>query len=223
MQTIDQRVRGRDSLTKVIFSKNLYPELRKFAPIEGVVERFKRDFTLKLEGVGDQNGRPATIAFTVTYGGRDPALVADVSNTLAALYVDENTKSRRRQAIVTAEFLEKEVERARQAMDTSDRRVSEIARNNIDVLPQQIEVNMAALNRVNDNLRQNGEYQLRAVERRERLEKELADSALTGPPTSEEAISARLEKLKGDLADLRRSYSDKHPDVIRMTQEIAAL
>ena len=223
IQTIDQRVRGRDSLTKVIFSKNLYPELRKVAPIEGVVERFKNDFTLKLEGVGDPTGRTATIAFTVTYGGRDPAVVADVSNTLAALYVDENTKSRRRQAVVTAEFLEKEVERARQAMDTSDRRATEIARNNIDVLPQQIEVNMAALNRVNDNLRQIGEYQLRAIERRERLEKELADSALTGTATSEEAISARLEKLKGDLADLRRKYSDKHPDVIRMTQEIAAL
>jgi polysaccharide chain length determinant protein (PEP-CTERM system associated) len=223
IQTIDQRVRGRDSLSKVIFSKNLYPELRKFAPIEGVVERLKRDFTLKLEGVGDQNGRPATIAFTVTYGGRDPALVADVANTLAGLYVDENTKSRKRQAMVTTEFLEKEVERARQAMNTSDRRASEFARNNVDVLPQQLEVNMAALNRVNDRLRQNGEYQLRAIERGERLEKELADSALTGTATSEEAISARLEKLKGDLADLRRSYSDKHPDVIRMTQEIAAL
>jgi protein tyrosine kinase modulator len=223
IQTIDQRVRGRDTLSKVIFSKNLYPELRKFAPIESVVERLKRDFTLKLEGVGDQNGRPATIAFTVTYGGRDPALVADVANTLAGLYVDENTKSRKRQAMVTAEFLEKEVERARQAMNTSERRASEFAKNNVDVLPQQLEVNMAALNRVTNNLRQNGEYQLRAIERRERLEKELADSALTGTATSEEAISARLEKLKGELADLRRSYSDKHPDVIRMTQEIAAL
>ena len=223
IQTIDQRVRGRATLSKVIFSKNLYPELRNVAPIEGVVERFKRDFTLKLEGVGDTNGRSATIAFTVTYGGRDPALVADVANTLAGLYVDENTKSRKRQAIVTAEFLEKEVESARQAMDTSDRRASEFARNNVDVLPQQVEVNMAALNRVNDNLRQNGEYQLRAMERRERIEKELAESALTGTATSEEAIEARLEKLKGDLADLRRNYSDKHPDVIRMTQEIAAL
>src|SRR4029450_2637223 len=70
IQTIDQRVRGRDILSKVIFSKNLYPELRKVAPIENVVERFKRDFTLKLEGVGDQNGRPKTISFTPTYGRR---------------------------------------------------------------------------------------------------------------------------------------------------------
>jgi protein tyrosine kinase modulator len=223
IQTIDQRVRGRDSLSKVIFSKNLYPELRKVAPIEGVVERFKKDFTLKLEGAGDQNGRATTIAFTVTYGGRDPALVADVTNTLAALYVDENTKSRKRQALVTAEFLEKEVERARQTLDTSDRRSSEFTRNNADLLPQQVEVNLSALDRLSTDLRQNGEYQLRAIERRERLEKDLADSALTGTATSEEAISARLEKLKGDLADLRRNYSDKHPDVIRVTAEIAAL
>jgi succinoglycan biosynthesis transport protein ExoP len=67
------------------------------------------------------------------------------------------------------------------------------------------------------------EYQLRAIERRERLEKELSESALTGTATSEEAISARLEKLRGDLADLRRSFSDKHPDVIRLQGEIASL
>lgn len=223
IQTIDQRVRGRDSLSKVIFAKNLYPELRKVAPIESVIERMKKDFTLQLEGVGDQNGRSATIAFTITYGGRDPALVADVANTLAGLYVDENTRSRKRQALVTAEFLEKEVERARASVDTSTRRAAEFTRANVDILPQQVEVNIAALDRLSTSLRQNGEYQLRAVERRERLEKELADSALTGTATSEEAISARLEKLKGDLADLRRNFSDKHPDVIRLTGEIASL
>jgi len=223
IQTIDQRVRGRDILSKVIFSKNLYPELRKVAPIENVVERLKKDYTLKLEGVGDQNGRPKTIAFTLTYGGRDPVLVADVANTLAGLYVDENTRSRKRQAQVTAEFLEKEVERTRQAMDSTNRRATEFTQNNADLLPQQVEINMAALDRVSSDLRQNGEYQLRAIERRERLEKELADSALTGTATSEEAISARLEKLKGDLADLRRNYSDKHPDVIRVQGEIASL
>src|SRR4029450_4524824 len=93
IQTIDQRGRGREILSEVIFRKNLYPELRKVAPIENVVERLKKDYTLKLEGVGDQNGRPKTIAFTLTYGGRDPVLVADVANTLAGLYVDENTRS----------------------------------------------------------------------------------------------------------------------------------
>jgi succinoglycan biosynthesis transport protein ExoP len=224
IQTIDQRVRGRDTLSKVIFSKNLYPELRQFVPIEAVVERMGRDFTLQLEGVTDQGGRRvSTVAFTLTYGGRDPALVADVANTLAALYVEENTKSRQRQAMVTAEFLEKEVERARATMDTSDRRAAEFTRANADVLPQQLEVNMAALDRVTTDLRQNGEYQLRAIERRERLEKELSESALTGTATSEEAIAARLEKLQGDLADLRRNFSDKHPDVIRLSGEIASL
>jgi len=223
IQTIDQRLRGRDSLAKVIFAKNLYPELRKVAPIEAVVDRMRKDYTLQLEGVGDQNGRNATIAFTVTYGGRDPVLVADVANTLAGLYVEENSRSRKRQAMVTAEFLEKEVERARGALDSTDRRATEFTRNNADVLPQQVEANIAALDRLSTDLRQNGEYQLRAIERRERLEKELADSALTGTATSEEAISARLEKLKGDLADLRRNYSEKHPDVIRMTAEIATL
>jgi len=208
IQTIDQRVRGRDSLSKVIFAKNLYPELRQVAPIESVIERMKKDFTLQLEGVGDQNGRSATIAFTITYGGRDPALVADVANTLAGLYVNENTRSRKRQALVTAEFLEKEVERARASVDTSDRRSAEFTRANADVLPQQVEVNMAALDRLSTALSQNGEYQLRAVERRERLEKELADSALTGTATSEEAIGCMgvaSKALRGNRESCRCS------------------
>jgi polysaccharide biosynthesis transport protein len=223
IQTIDQRVRGRETLSTVIENKNLYPELRQVVPIDVIVDRMREDFTLELEGIGDEVGRKATVAFTVSYRGRDPKTVAEVANTLAQLYVEENTRSRKRQALVTAEFLQKEVERARQDMDSQDRRATEFTRRNADILPQQVEVNIAALDRLSTELRQNGEYQLRAIERRERLEKDLAESALTGTATSEEAISARLEKLKGDLADLRRNFSDKHPDVIRLTGEIAAL
>jgi protein tyrosine kinase modulator len=223
IQTIDQRVRSRENLSKLILGKNLYPALRRVAPIEAVVDRIRRDFSLQLEGVNDASGRSATTAFTITYRGRDPATVAEVANTLAALYVEENTRIRRQQAVATAQFLAHEVDRARQEMDAQDRRASEFTRRNADVLPQQLEVNMAALDRISTELRQNGEYQLRAIERRERLEKELADSALTGTATSEEAMAARLEKLRGDLADLRRNFSDKHPDVIRLSAEIAAL
>ena len=224
IQTIDQRVRARESLSKVITDKNLYPALRRVVPMDVLVDRMRQDLTLKLEGIGEQqNGKPTTVGFTVTYRGRDPQTVADVANTIAALYVEENTKSRKRQAVVTANVLEQEVERAKREMDALDRRASEFTRQNTEALPQQLEVNMAALERLSTELRQNGEYQLRAIERRERLEKELADSASTGAGTSEEAMSARLEKLRGDLAELKRNYSDKHPDVIRVTGEIAAL
>ena len=223
IQTIDQQVRSRESLRNLIVGMNLYPELRPLVPLDALVERMRQDVALRLEGVEQASGNSATVAFTITYRGRDPATVADVTNALAALYVEENTTSRERQATETAKFLGKEVDRARRELDAQEQRSGEFARLHADELPQQLEVNIAGLDRVSTQLRQNGEYQLRALERRERLEKELADSAVSGPATSQEAIAARLEKLRADLAELRRKFSENHPDVIRLTTEIAAL
>jgi len=223
IQTIHQQVMSRARLTDVITRFGLYRDLWGIVPIDALVERMRREIQLTLRGVEQTSGRGGTIAFTLSYSGREPRTVAQVTNTLAAFYVEENTKSRERQATQTAEFLKAQLADIKRELDEQQRRLSEFKLRHAGEL-QQVEVNLTALDRLNTQLRLTSESQIRAMERRERLEQQLADTesaALVTPQADSPA--AQLLKLKQELAELRRRFSDQYPDVIRVKAEIAAL
>lgn len=224
IQTIHRQVTSRARLSDVIARFDLYPELRARAPMEAAVNRMRRDIDFGLSGVEQMTGRTATIAFTLSYSGRDPFTVAEVANTLVASYVDENTKTRERQAVRTAEFLKTQLDEVKRELDAHEQRARDFTLRHTSELPQQVDVNLAALDRLNTQLRLNGEYQLRAIERRERLEYQLADAdaepAAAPPPDSR---AAQILKLEQELGELRSKFSDRYPDVIRVKAEIAAL
>jgi polysaccharide biosynthesis transport protein len=225
IQTIRQHVMSRDRLVELISRLGLYPELRKKWPADALVDRMRRDVRLDLAGADSSIGRGPTIAFTVSYIGRDPQTVAHVANTLVSAYIEENTKSRTSQVARTAEILRTQLAEAKQELDARERRASELKSRHTGELPEQLPANIAALDRVATQLRLNGEYQLRAIERRERLERQLAEAATTPPAATvaDDPDSAQLSKLREELAELRRQFSDQYPDVIRVKAQVAAL
>lgn len=225
LQTIQQRVMSRERLSNLIARMHLYPELQGVAPIEAIVNRMRSDIIpLQLRSVDQASGHAMTIAFTLGYRGRDPWTVAQVANALVGFYVEENTDARERQATRTVDFLAAQLADAKRELDDQDRLTNEFTLRHTEELPQQIEANLAALDRLNTQLRLNGEYQLRAIERRERLEQELAEGATVAagtPPPPNPAVE--LATLKRRLSELRRRFSDQYPDVRRLTAEIAAM
>jgi polysaccharide chain length determinant protein (PEP-CTERM system associated) len=223
IQTIHQQVMSRARLTDVINRLDLYRDLRDHMPIDAIVQRMRRDIQLELKGVDQTTGRTATIAFTLGYSGRDPETVALVANTLVGLYVDENTKSREQQASRTATFLKDQLAEVKRGLDDQERRANDFKMEHTGELPQQLEVNLAALERLSSQLRLNGEYQLRAIERRERFEKQLSEAASAEPDLPPSAPISKLPQLYRDLAELQTQFSDHYPDVIRVKAEIAAL
>ena len=224
IQTIHQQMMSRARLSELINRLNLYPELRGVVPIQALVERMRREVTLSLSGVEQMmTGRNATIAFNVGYSGRDPRKVADVVNTLVAAYVEENSKSRERQAQRTAAFLKTQLDAVKDEVAAQERRAGEFKERYSSELPQQLEANLSALDRFSTRLRLNGEYQVRAMERRDRLDREFQAARAAKPrPDGAEPVG-QLEKLKASLVELRHKYSDRYPDIIRLKAEIEAL
>jgi polysaccharide chain length determinant protein (PEP-CTERM system associated) len=226
IQTIHQQVMSRARLADVITRLNLYPELRGRAPMDAIANRMRRDIgPLDLKAVDQTTGRTATIAFSIGYTSRDPEAVARVANTLVGFYVEENTRSRERQAARTAQFLKEQLAEVKRELDAQEQRTTQFRALHGTELPEQVAVNLATLERLNGKLRLNAEYQSRVMERRERLERQLAEAGSpSGPATPAlTPAAAQLVKLKQDLADLRRQYSDQYPEVIRVKAEIAVL
>jgi len=221
LQTIGQEVLSRARLEGLITRFSLYPDMRSKAPMEAIVEKMRRDIRLEFKGAEQMSGRTATVAFNLSYRGRDPETVAQVANTLASFYVEENSKIRERQASQTTQFLKVQLEATKARLDEQEARVRNFRARHLGELPQQMGLNLATLERLQAQLHLNSTNLLRARDQRAALLKQLTGSDASG--AGADSASARLIKLKRELVELRTRFSDKYPDVVRVKTEIAAL
>src|SRR5215472_4182228 len=111
LQIISQEILSRARLEELMTRFDLYPDLRTRISREELVERFRRDIVLEVKATGrmSSNGQPGTVAFALSYTGRDPQTVARVTNTVANFYPAENSRAREEQAAGTATFLKKQL------------------------------------------------------------------------------------------------------------------
>jgi len=239
LQTITQEILSRSRLEQLISRFGLYPDLRRRVSPEELIERMRKDIQLDLRSAEVKGTeRRATIAFALRYRGSDPQTVAVVTNTLASFYIEENLKVRERQAASTSEFLRIQLEQVKAKLDEQEKQVSEFKKRYAGELPQENEVNLATLERLNTQLRLNTDNQARVLERRAILDRQMAEmmpaagsagagndatSAVSssGRYAAPDPTAVRLARLRQELAELKTRFSDRYPDVIRLKVEIA--
>src|SRR5437879_6260418 len=84
LQTITQEIFSRASLEGLITRFNLYTRLRAQLSTQNLVARMRNDIILVMKSDAANPGGAKMVAFTISYRGSDPAIVAEVTNTLAA-------------------------------------------------------------------------------------------------------------------------------------------
>jgi polysaccharide chain length determinant protein (PEP-CTERM system associated) len=226
LHTISQEILSRSRLDALIRQFNLYSDLRQHVSLEEVIERMRKDIRLELKSVDQKEDRrgSATVAFALSYEGRDPATVARVTNTLASFYIEENLKARERQAAGTSEFLKVQVADVKKRLDDQEAVLSAFKKRYMGELPQQTDANLNTVERLNAQLRMNSDNQMRLQERRESLGRQLTEAASLAPGSAgPEGNAQRLYRLNLELRARRATYSDKYPDIVRIKQEIAEL
>jgi polysaccharide chain length determinant protein (PEP-CTERM system associated) len=225
LHVIKQEILSRDRLTDLIKRFNLYPDLRAKTPMDAVLDQMRRDIDIELNGPEQVSGRKTTVSFKLSYTGASDKLVADVTNALATFYVAQNASIRSEEASRTAEFLKAQLDATKRQLDRHEQGMREYTTNHPGELPQQVEVNLAALERLNTQLRLNGERQLKLLEDREKLTTGLTvtQNAVTGERTAiVDAGPDRIEQLKHDLQLLEGQFNSRYPDVVKLKAEIAA-
>jgi succinoglycan biosynthesis transport protein ExoP len=226
LHVIKQETLSRERLTALVNRFNLYPELRENGAIESALDRTRDDIQVEPSGPEQVSGRTKTVAFRLNYAGRDRDTVADVTNAIAAFYVAQNDQMRRGEAAQTTQFLKAQLDEAKKELDKQEQTVQSYNTRHVGQLPQQFELNLASLDRLNTQLRINGERQLRAIEQRGRLTDDalILESGGSNPASAEAPAGVdRLEKLKGDLKTLETQFTANHPDVKRLRDEIARI
>src|SRR5688572_21797700 len=223
LHVIKQETLSRERLSGVVQRFDLYPELRTNGAIESALERTREDIQVEQTGPEQISGRTKTVAFKLTYAGRNRDTVADVTNAIAAFYVAQNDRMRTEEAAQTTQFLKAQLDDAKKALDREEQSIKSYNTRHVGQLPQQFELNLAALDRLNTQLRINGERQMRAIEQRGRLTDDalILESGTPAAAAEPDRSIDRLEKLKQDLKLLETQFTEKHPDVQRLREEIA--
>jgi polysaccharide chain length determinant protein (PEP-CTERM system associated) len=220
LHVIRQEILSRARLTELITRYDLYPDVRH-TDLDQAIELVRRDIEIELTGPEQVSGRTKTVAFNLSFTGAKRETVAEVTNAIAAFYVNQNTQMRSEEAARAAQFLRSQIQSAKAQMDRDEQQVKAYTSRHVGELPQQVDVNLATLERLNTQLRINSERQLRTLEQRDRLFEAPAPVAPPQPPPVSPE-DARLRALKRDLAQLD-GFPEKHPDVRRLKDAIAAL
>jgi succinoglycan biosynthesis transport protein ExoP len=206
--TIEQELLSRGLLSELIAKQGLYNNWRRRgASMESVVDRMRRD--IHVEASRTDRGRPTTIGLKISYIGLDPKSAAAVPNALATLYVEENTRMRERHTADMAGFLKAQLEKTAQVVAQQQERINQFKQVHAGMLPEEMSFNMVTLERLNLQLRMNSDDQLKQQER----------LAATPAPAAPDSLTA----LKQKLAELQSRFTDKHPDVIHLKEQIADL
>lgn len=225
LQAINQRIMSSTMLLDIINRFNLYADERKKMTTEEVVDKMRKKYikfdTISADVIDQRTGRPAsaTIAFSVSFDGRNPDVVLQVANVLSSLYLEENLKSREQQTAGASKFIDEEAKTIKENLAELDARIAVFKRKNLDSLPELSQLNLQTLDRTDRDLDQLKD-QLRTLKEKEGY---LLTQLASTPQDVSNPDRDRLKELRGKIVNLRTRYSESYPDVIKTKQEIAEL
>ena len=233
IEKINQQILIRPKLLEIINEFNLYPDIRdKKTPTE-LVKKIRKDIGLEKIAARWQSkreGRPvaATVAFSLSYDGKDPVIVQKVVNKLSNLYLEEDIKKRGNLAAGTTDFLKAELRRLGTEISRHEQIISDFKQNHLRELPADRGYNLQAVARLERESDRLDSKQQLLEERRVLLQSQLINvEPLTPIIISGETLALnpaeRLKKLRLELVSLQSIYSEKHPNIKSKKRQIAEL
>lgn len=230
VQAMQQRVTTSENLTAIIEKLNLYAVERSSTPMSQVVNEMRNDIGLSIiradttsKGMRDTG---AAIAFTLWFDADNPRTAQQVTSELVALYLSERQTDRVTRVTSTKEFLNAEAMRAQRDVQALEAQVENFKAKYTGYLPEDRTMNAQLLDRTENQILDLTRQARSLRERETTLQSQLAVTAKYLPVSTVQDSSspdAQLAMLEGKLEIIRAKYGDKHPDVVALQRQIAAL
>jgi polysaccharide biosynthesis transport protein len=234
IKVISQRIFTLANIMDIVQRYTLWDEAElKRTPRTEIMSKFQKNMKLDVisaEVMDPRYGRSteATIAFTLSFDHRNPAVAQKVANELVNLYMNENLKSRTEKSATTASFLKGEADALNNHIREIEQKLSDFKQQNEGALPELSQYNLSVVERstseLSDARARIAELQKRKLELQANMA-QISPYAATDLPTGERALSDRdrLKALQSEFRNKSALYSADHPDVARLQREIAHL
>jgi polysaccharide biosynthesis transport protein len=222
VQSISEQILSRTRLLHIIDQFGLYAGAQS---ADEKVESMRKDIGIDL--VRDPGER--ITSFNVSYKAGNPKIAQNVTSELTNLFINENLQVRQQQSEDTTKFLESQLATARQSLSQQEERIRQFKGQYVGEMPEQVASNLQILSGLQSQLgaeddalnaaRQQHVYLQTLADQYRSLQAtgHSADGVAVGLP----ALDQELEREKSQLADLRSRYTDRHPDVRKLKEQIA--
>ncbi len=227
-QQILSRTRLQDTIDRIHLYSQPYGVNGAVKSVDSV-EQMRNDIKIELV---QTPGRPGEFtAFKMRYSARSPELAQQVNSELTRLFIDENEKAQQELSENTTAFLERQLADARANMEAQEAKVAAFKAKHLGELPTQLESNVQILSGLQNQL-QNAQRTLDAAKQQKLyleslLQQYQAAQGSLAPVGGEsiltplQAMDKELRDMRLRLRDLQSRYTEQHPDIIALKDEIA--
>jgi polysaccharide biosynthesis transport protein len=226
MQSITQQILSRTRLLRIIDQFNLYSGPHSQRTDDERVELMRKDIDIQTV----RDSRNEITSFNVSYTCSNPRLAQQVTSELTNLFINENVQARQQESTDTTNFLESQLATANTSLSQQEDQIRQFKAQHVGEMPDQLASNLQILSGLQSQL-QNEEDALNSSKQQHVYLQSLADQYRTlqgskggsgsGTVGGLPAINQELDTLKAQLADLQSHYTDRHPDVRKVKEQIA--
>jgi len=238
LDALSRQILSRSNLEKIMKDFNIYsePKYDSLFVEDKIADMRKRifvDLIKREEPGGWARNYARAYAFSISFEGKEPEKVMKVTNALASYFIDENIRFRETEAIGISNFLDEELNSIRLELVVKEKELKEYRRKYMYELPEQLETNLGMLTRLEEQLKVKQTNLLDAKNKLVMFMDQISEGALLfgqgarvtgdGRIISDFGHSISLGQAKAMLAYLKTRYTQKHPDIIRITKIISDL
>ena len=228
---IQQQVMSRTLLSQTIEEFKLYEGQVERAGLESTIEGMRK--AIKVETVGTVGVRGKSVeTITISFSHENPMTAMQVTAKLASLFIEENLKVREQLVTGVSDFLERELHDAQKALEAQEQAISQYKSKHIGLLPEQLESNLRALDRLQSDLNATDELIHSLTDKVSLAEKFIKEYEAGGTTSDTSGTTATshtgMDPLVGRLRELERNlttllaaeYKETYPDIVETKQEI---
>ena len=226
MDTISQLVLSRTNLLRIATNLGLYSEQRASGKLtdDELVDRMRKSIEIEVAQSSDR----VPSSFNIYFSSPSPDIAQQVTTELTTALISGNIENTQSDIDRQNKFLDREMADVRNKLTDQEERVRQYKDHHRGELPTQLGSNIQILSGKQTQLQGEQDALSLAKQRNTYLESLLSQfnsvATTTKPgetPVGLPALDQELQRLKAQLADLSSHYTDQHPDVRKLKEQIA--
>ena len=227
LASMKEQILSRTQLQHLVEKFGLYKKEAGSLPMEALVERLQK--SIAVTPLSPMQGTQAVglpgFNVEVTFG--EARVAQQICSEITSMFIEQNLHLHERQAEDTTQFMAKQLEEAKAKLDDQDAKLAAFQSRYVGALPDDEKTTLTLLTGMTQQLEAVTQSLNQALQDKAFTESMLNQQVAAKKSSTEgqnpQTLEQQLSKLQDQLVSLQGHYTEEHPDVMKLKNEIAEL